>query len=88
MSITTAILWVITTLSAERDYANNSSSSNPKQERYMYMQQADGELLGEFPKQVLNVGVMSQHGDDVRADLMKVESLCVCEYRWLVYLAP
>ena len=28
VSITTAILWVITMLSAERDYANSSNSSN------------------------------------------------------------
>ena len=54
----------------------------------MYMQQADAELLGEFPKQVLNVGVMSQRGDDVRADLKKLGSLCVCEYCWPAYLAP
>ncbi len=45
----------------------------------MYMQQAAAELLGEFPRQVMNVGVMSQRGDDVRADLMKLGSLCVCE---------
>ena len=61
-----------------------AAQATTKQGRYMYMQQADAELLGEFPQQVLNVGVMSQYGDDVLADLLKLESLCVCEYRWLV----
>ncbi len=42
----------------------------------------------QFLKQVLNVSVMSQRSDDVRADQIELGSLCVCEYRWLAYLAP
>ena len=42
----------------------------------------------QFPKQVLNVGVMSQRSDDVRADQITLGSLCLCEYRCLAYLAP
>ena len=65
-----------------------AAQATTKQGRYMYMQQADAELLGEFPKQVVNDGVMSQHGDDVCAELMELGNLCVCEYHWLVYLTP
>ena len=65
-----------------------ATQATTKQGRYMYMQQADAELLREFPKQVSNVGVMSQRGDDMRADLKKLGSLCVCEYCWPAYLAP
>ena len=45
-----------------------AAQATTKQGRYMYMQQAAAELIGEFPKQVLNVGVMSQHGGACRSN--------------------